>query len=735
MIKHIGEGLTPFEDCGFARYPTLPLVGEDVMVRCRMDGSAAVPELVVASGGHERILTAKRAGGQFFEFSLGCFSAPQKVRYQFRTDDESTPWYAFDVLRAVTLDRPKGIFTAENQLQIALDDNLTLTLKDDASITLEQIAARGEPCEKGVLGLADGYAFIAQKNFIWKLNRLSETLIEARAYTLLVDCDGQVRKVSLALFMPCEYVLGTGERFDAVNQAGRATNGRVVEKFTHQGNQTYLPMPFFMTEKGYGWYRQSAAPACMRFGKETVIAQETSGAVLTRDRLLFGKPNEILAAFSRLTGDAVLPPEWAFGVWISGNGWNTDAEVDAQLAALKRFDYPASVMVLEQWSDERTFYRWHEKNWRDPAAMVARVRKAGLHLVLWQIPVIKYEWDGSPGEALAADEREALAGGYVVKRADGSPYRITENWFHHSLLPDFTNPKAVAWWFGKRSYLLDMGVEGFKTDGGEFLFENAVRLFDGTDGLAAHNLYPVQYVGAYHRFLKENGVRGVTFSRAGYLGAQAQPIHWAGDQKSEWSELRAQLCAGLSAGLSGVIFFSFDIGGFAGPIPNAELYLRATAFGCFAPVMQWHSEPRYGQFGGGAGGNNDRSPWNLAERTGDASVLEIGCRFARLREKLRPYLWREACACVKARRPMMAHLCLDYPDDPRAYAIDDEYILGRSLLVAPVVEAGADCRTVYLPAGAWRGFFDGAEYQGPCVVTVACPLHEIPVFQKKGADL
>ena len=142
----------------------------------------------------------------------------------------------------------------------------------------------------------------------------------------------------------------------------------------------------------------------------------------------------------------------------------------------------------------------------------------------------------------------------------------------------------------------------------------------------------------------KNGVNGVTFSRAGYVGAQTQPIHWAGDQKSEWGELQACLNAGISAGLSGVLFWSFDIGGFTGPIPSAELYLRSTAMGCFCPVMQWHAEPRGGQFGAGLGEgyNNDRSPWNLAEKLGDQRVLTIACDFARQRETLRPYLWTEA---------------------------------------------------------------------------------------------
>ena len=551
--------------------------------------------------------------------------------------------------------------------------------------------------------------------------------------TIFRRADRSIAKIQQHVSMDCAYVMGTGERFDAINQKNRSTNGRVVEKFTHQGDQTYLPVPFFFTEQGLGWYRVSDIPAEMSFSEVLTITQETQGNHLTRDVLFFGSPSSVLSSFLDFTGKPLLPPEWAFGIWMSANGWNSDAEVEAQLSELKRFNYPASVIVLEAWSDERTFYRWNGNgSWKDPAQTVSRLREQGLHVVLWQIPIIKHEWDGKSGEALDNDIREAIQKGYVIKSEDGSPYRITENWFRGSMMLDFTNSDAVAWWFSKRKYLLDMGVEGFKTDGGEFLFEKTARLHDGSTGLQAHNLYPNQYIGAYHAFLCENGINGVVFSRAGYVGAHTQPIHWAGDQLSEWCELQSQLRAGVSAGLSGVLFWSFDIGGFAGELPGAELYLRATAMGCFSPVMQWHAEPRNGQFLKTYSEDyiNDRSPWNLARKLNDERVLTVACEYAQLRERLRPYLWGEAQHCVRARRPLMAHLCLDFPDDERAWGVEDEYMLGRRYLVAPVVIEGEYERSLYLPKGRWRHFFTGDCYEGNMEIRIPCPLEQIPVFER-----
>ena len=630
------------------------------------------------------------------------------------------------------------------------DDNWCQVYEDihvifRAGKCLEVTVVQGPPPEgtaatETQVELPEGYELTLtgnKKGFI--LKRLSpdgnkKVVAAVEEYLVSVDDRNTVTALEQDGKLNGEHVWGTGERFHAVDQRNSASTGSVTEKFTQQGQQTYLPVPFFFTEQGIGCFRDSNIPVQMSFMNGFTVRQETRGEVLARDYWFFGSPAEILRQFIHHTGKPVLPPDWAFGVWISANGWNCDAEVNAQLAALKQYGYPAEVMVLEAWSDERTFCRWNDsEHWADPAETIQRIRKAGLHPVLWQIPVIKKEQDGDPGEQLLRDEREAIGKKYCVFRKDGTPYRIPDGvWFSGSLLPDFTNPEAVDWWFGKRKYLLDMGVEGFKTDGGEFLLDDSACLYNGMTGKEAHNLYAGQYISAYHEFMEKNGVHGITFSRAGYTGAQCCPIHWAGDQLSRWSELRAQLNAGISAGLSGVLFWGFDIGGFAGELPTAELYLRATALGCFSPVMQWHAEPRSGQFYATHedGFENDRSPWNLADKLGDPRILPISTAFAVLRQKLKPYLIREAAYCTQANRPMMAHLCLDYPEDQAACACDDEFMLGRGLLVCPIVEEGRDSRSVWLPRGTWKHWFTGETFAGEKWYQLPCPLDEILVFER-----
>lgn len=740
MIKHLPEGLTPFRGGGFSRTPLDPLAGQAITVYCRVDNQDVLPSLNWAVDGiFQASPTPKQEKERYYSFDLGSFDHPVSVSYHIEARKETTREFAFEVLEELHLANPSVVSCAKDGLKANYTEGYSLDINYGKGITLtfrSGIAENNSPMDAHSIELGDGFSISVQTQpFSWELKRLSETIAAfSGQLKLLVDRKGQPHQISYSLILPGSAVFGLGEKFNGVNQRGKKVLSRVVEKFTHQEEHTYLPIPFFFTEMGFGCLVNTARTVALDFREGVCLSHATPReGILTELCIFQGSPKDMLKQLHEKTGQAVLPPRWAFGPWISANGWNTDQEVSAQLDSLIKHDYPATVMVLEAWSDERTFSRWNGAgNWRDPKELVKRVRSAGLHLVLWQIPIVKYEWDGSPGEALLTEEAEAIQNGYCVLNEDGTPYRITENWFHNSLLLDFTNPKAADWWFKKRKHLLDMGVEGFKTDGGEFLFDRDCRLSDGSRGDEAHNLYPNQYVSAYRDFMAKNGVEGVLFSRAGYTGAQTMPIHWAGDQQSDWAELKGQLSAGLSLGLSGIPFWGFDIGGFSGELPDKELYLRATAMAAFCPIMQWHAEPRYGQFEKtyGVGFNNDRSPWNLAEFWNDPEIISIARDFAKKRMEMLPYLYEEAVLCVRTSRPLMAHPCYDFPEDKVVWTLEDEYMLGRKYLVAPIVSQGQTTRNVYLPEGTWRDIYLNRTYQGMQRMTYACPLDRIPVFER-----
>lgn len=544
----------------------------------------------------------------------------------------------------------------------------------------------------------------------------------------------QIRRTEaekLVIDVPYQGVYGLGEKFDSVNQKGKTVETQVIEKFCNQGNISYCVTPFFITDSGLGIYIKTGKKTVISLQDEIIceIPKEAEVTVFT------GSIGEIIQDYVGLFQKPKLPPRYAFGIWVSANHWNCEADVDRLLAELEEYRFPASVIVLEAWSDEATFYIWNgaeykpEKSkegfsyedfdfrnspyWKDPKGMIEKLHEKGKKLVLWQIPVFKGMEPDRTSEQLDLDKEYAIEHGLAVLNKDGTPYEIPEgNWFEGSYIPDFTNEKTREFWFRKRQYLTDIGVDGFKTDGGEFIYSKDVLFSDGTDGEEGKNQYCQDYINAYSHFITEDQV---LFSRAGYAGASGTPILWAGDHQSTNDELKNVLRAALSSAMSGILFWSFDIGGFAGSLPSLDLYRRSTQMAVFTPVMQWHSEPDGGQFRElmpGAEGNNERSPWNIAMAYNKPEFIEEMRYWHMLREALLPYIYESAQTAVRESRPMMRPLVFDYQADRAVTDIEDEYLFGDSLLVAPFMEEDQTSRKVYLPEGKWHDLFTGRGYEG-----------------------
>ena len=558
----------------------------------------------------------------------------------------------------------------------------------------------------------------------------------------------------LTIHVPYNGVYGMGEKYDSLNQKGKTVINQVREKFCFQGDKTYCTTPFFWTDTGFGLYVDTCEVTTFDFGEKSIeiTLPETAEVVL-----FSGTPEEIVREYMSLFGPAVLPPEWTMGIWISANRWNTQKDVDELLAKLKKYDFPASIIVLEAWSDEATFYIWNGAKyepvsngqalkyedfdfsgtpWPDPAKMVQDIHDAGLKLLLWQVPVYKKQGDDEVQNAQNdLDREDAATRKLCVTMPDGTPYTIPKgNWFPDSMVPDFTNPETVKSWFGKRQYLLDIGVDGFKTDGGEFIHHPDAQFHNGTTGKEGVNRYSRDYTESYRNFVGSNGV---IFSRAGFSGQHTVPCHWGGDQQSQNAELASVLKAGLSATASGMIFWGFDLAGFAGPLPSLDLYRRATQMACFCPIMQWHSEPDGGQFRElmpGAEGNNERSPWNMEDSYAAPGFMDEMRYWHKLHEQLRPYLWKIAQDCVHDSKPFMRPLVYEWPNDVNIVNCQDEYLLGDDLLIAPLLEENATTRDVYLPDGVWFDFFDGTEYAGNQTIT-AGKDGKLPVFTRNGFDI
>ncbi len=558
-----------------------------------------------------------------------------------------------------------------------------------------------------------------------------------------------------------EHFLGLGERFNALDQRGKSIDTRVFEQYRHQGSKTYLPVPFYVSSGGYGLYVDSSRRCVFSFPDRVqdalILLQETPDS-LDSSLVLF--PDQDLAnvvrRFTRYAALPALPPVWAFGLWMSSNEWYTQAEVLRQKDLMEKHKIPATVLVIEAWSDEKNFYIWNDAQyspldpsshprladfsfptggkWPDPKGMTDALHDAGLRLILWQIPVLKHLFPEDIekyglGNQHDRDEAFMIEKGYCVHNADGSPYRVPPIWFSNSLVLDVTHPKALAWWLGKRQYLLDeIGIDGFKTDGGEHLWGDDLVFSDGRTNAELWNEYPALYTRAYYDFANRHRPEGaVTFSRAGYTGSQSSPCHWAGDQVSTWEAFRAVLIAGQNLGISGVPFWGWDIGGFSGPIPTAELYLRSTAAAAFAPVMQYHSEHNQHR-----PVSVDRTPWNIQTQTDDERVLPIFRKFANLRMNLLPYLFSEAEHACRTGDPLFGCPYIRFADS-QLLKFPYQFMCGREILVAPVVEPGVHLWKVYLPVGSWRDFWTGQTFKGGQTHLVGAYLDTLPVFVRDGA--
>lgn len=572
----------------------------------------------------------------------------------------------------------------------------------------------------------------------------------------LVNADGchQVH-FDLAL-TPDQHVVGFGERFNAIDQRGILLDAIVCEQYKNQGefNRTYLPMPFAMVigEKSWSFNLQTTQRTWYDVGASTPdrikVTVDLSGTDAGFLDLVFdeSEPIVLLNNFLEHVGRPQKLPDWVFGLWASGNEWNTQSRILEISKRHKLEDIPLGVVVIEAWSDESTFTAFKDSEyvvredgsahvlkdfsfpptgaWPDPKSMIDQLHDQGTKVLLWQIPLLKMRpW---PRGQAAADAKYALNNDLVVKRANGLPYRNRAGWFSGGLLPDFTSQKVRKWWLAKRRYLVDeLGVDGFKTDGGEHAWGVEPRYADGSEGVGGNNMFPVRYANAYGELLGSCGKAPVTFSRAGFTGSQANGIFWAGDEQSTWEALRNSLNAGITASACGIFYWGWDLAGFSGEIPTPELYLRSTAIACFAPIMQYHSEFNFHRLP-----SRDRTPWNIAERTGDASVIPIFRKFTHLRQKLIPYLSEEMESGIREGKPLMRGLFFDYPDDQRIWNYPHQYFLGSDLLVAPVTEPDVTFWTVYLPQGRWVNVWTGDSITGPIEFDCAASLDEIPVFAR-----
>jgi alpha-D-xyloside xylohydrolase len=479
---------------------------------------------------------------------------------------------------------------------------------------------------------------------------------------------------------PDERIFGFGESFTRLNKRGQRVVAYLRDAMGAQSRLQYKAVPFFLSDKGYGMFVHTSAPVTFDVGAE----YDAHHTIYAGDELLdlfvfLGKPKDIVSEYTALTGRSPVPPLWSFGLWMSRITYNAEAQVRDVARKLRQYRIPADVLHLDTgWfeTDWRSDFRFSTSRFSDPAAMLRDLRAQGFHVSLWQYTYF------TPKNALW---REIVDRGYGVRDAGG---RLPAE----DVVLDFSNPEAVAWYKGKLAGLLKMGVSVIKADFGEGA-PLAGLYHSGRSGWYEHNLYPVRYNEAVYQVTKDLVGDGIIWGRSAWAGSQRFPLHWGGDAENTNQAMAATLRAGLSMGLSGFTFWSHDAGGFVARAPR-DLYRRWLAFGVLTSHTRTHGAP-------------PREPWEY-----DEAFVEDFRRAVDLKYALMPYIYAQAKAASARGWPMLRALFFEYPDDPTSWLVEDEYLFGSDLLVAPLFEDNAHGRRVYLPPGAWVDYQTGRAYEG-----------------------
>lgn len=498
---------------------------------------------------------------------------------------------------------------------------------------------------------------------------------------------------------PGEKIFGCGESFTGLDKRGQKVVLWADDANGTQNETMYKPIPFFMSNRGYGMFMHTSTPITCDFGK---YFGGVNSLMIGDDELdlfvFLGEPKDILDEYTNLTGKAAMPPLWSFGFWMSRITYLSEKDGRDVAAKLRENRIPADVIHYDTgWfsTDWRVDYKFAPDRFTDPAKLMSDLKKDGFHVSLWQLPYF------TPRNIYFND---LVKNDLVVKDGKGNlPYE--------DAVLDFSNPATVTWYQDKIAGLLKLGVGAIKVDFGEAAPNNGLY-HSGRTGFYEHNLYPLRYNKTAADITKQITGDNIIWARSAWAGSQRYPLHWGGDAANTNTAMAAELRGGLSFGLSGFAFWSHDIGGFVRKSPE-NLYARWAAFGMLSSHSRSHGAP-------------PKEPWAYSPEFLNTFRLTDEMRY-----KLMPYIYAQAKDCTERGLPMVRALFVEYPKDPGSWLIDDEYLFGRDMLVAPLFEEVRE-REVYLPPGNWIDYQSGKTYSTGWHTISAGPVQSV-ILVREGA--
>ncbi len=551
------------------------------------------------------------------------------------------------------------------------------------------------------------------------------------------------------------HYLGFGQRFNKVDQRGEDIYFFVEEggvgyewakmrlpwlypilrwlygprgSFPNREQCTGFPVPFGLVSREHGptvgvfWntYKPSWIKLPNLHAKRPILDTQSARLTVLDNKLdlyLCAGPTALdaIAQYTSLTGRSETPPPWALLPWKTRTGAVTEEDTLEDMREFRKLDIPLAQVGIEHWQDIRGSYEFSKQWWPHIDDLIKTARDNGYRVHIWHFPYMN---------AGAATHREGVRRGYFIHNRLGLPYQ--QRIFHGiATVVDHSNPRAAAWHekiVAKTFHA--RGIQGVMTDYAESVPPDSV-FYNGQSGLAMRNAYPVMYCQAMKR--AASSVLGddyILYPRAGYAGTQRfVAAQWSGDQDTDWDDgdgLPAAVRAMLNASMCGFPVHGSDIGGWYdwfAPFTTKELYIRWAEVGCYSPLMRAH---------GGPMGRN-REPWKFDEET-----VEIYRTLSQEHVKLFPYLYSLAINAARTGKPIILHPALLWPDQHELYQVEDAWMIGEALYVAPVIQPGVTQREVVLPPGEWWDLNDHKPARGPARITVDAPFGRTPRFLRRG---
>lgn len=531
-----------------------------------------------------------------------------------------------------------------------------------------------------------------------------------------------------------EQFFGLGEKTGTLNRRGKNYKMWNSDKPCYSVTEDPIAksIPFFMSSYRYGIFLDNTYKSEFKFGTESqdyYSFEAPDGAFVYY--FIYGKDyKEIQQQYIALTGQPIMPPKWALGFAQSRGLYTKENQALEVAAEFRKRKIPIDIIYQDiGWTQNLQDFEWRKGNYTDPKGMLKKLKANGFKMIVSQDPVISKKDNKQYIEANKL--------GYFVKdvRTDKA-YEMPWPWGGNCGVVDFTLPAVADWWGKYQQKPLDDGISGFWTDMGEPAWSNEedIDRLNMKHHLGMHDEIHNVFGLTWDKVVKEQfekrnpNKRIFQMTRSAYAGLQRYTFGWTNDSGNGndvldgWAQMENQVAVGISAGLGGIPFWTTDISGYCGDITDypamAELYTRWMQFGVFCPLSRAHHE-----------GDNAVEPWMFGE------VAEKNTKAAiELKYQLFPYLYTYSRKAHDTGLPITRGLFMEYPNDTEAAKIDNQFIFGEELLVAPVLKKGERVKRVYLPDGEWIDFNDKkTEYLGGQTVAYKAPLNTIPIFVKKAS--